>query len=150
MGKQAIMLFAAALAAALFMLGCGGDSASITKAEFTKQAEAACKKNEEALQKDFQAFVKKHSNVTEPTEADYAELVGDVFVGNIEAEMKELRAIEIPSGDEKQVEALLDAREESLKKAEAEPEEAITKSENVFGKASKLAKAYGLEACSQR
>jgi hypothetical protein len=150
MGKQAIVLFAATLVAALFVLGCGGGSASISKAEFTKEAEAACKKNEEALQKDFQAFVKKHSNVTEPTEADYTELVDVVFVGNIEAEMKELRAIEIPNGDEEQVEALLDAREESLKKAEAESEEAITKSEKVFGKASTLAKEYGLEACSQR
>jgi iron-sulfur cluster repair protein YtfE (RIC family) len=150
MGKQAIVLFATAMAAALFMLGCGGGSASISKAEFTKKAEAACKKNEEELQKDFKAFVKKHAKVTEPTEADFAELVDVVFSGNIEAEMKELRAIEIPSGDEKQVEALLDAREESLEKAEAEPEEAITKSEKVFGKASKLAKEYGLEACSQR
>lgn len=150
MGKQAIVLFAAAMAAALFMLGCGGGSASISKAEFTKQAEAVCKKSEEKLRKDFTTFVEKHKNVTKPTEADLAELVGAVISSNIEVEVTKLRAIEMPSGDEEQIEALIDAREESVKKGEAEPKEAVADSEKVFGKSNKLAKAYGLKACSQR
>ena len=150
MGKQTIVLFATALAVTLFMLGCGGDSASISKAEFIKQAEAACKKGEESIQKDFKAFVTRYESAAKPTKAELAALVNAAFSGTIEAEVRELRAIEIPSGDEEQVEALIDARAESLKKAEAEPEEAIADSEKVFGKASRLAKQYGLKACSER
>jgi hypothetical protein len=150
MGKQAIVLFATATTAALFMLGCGGDSASISKAEFTKKAEAACKKGEESIRKDFKVFAAKYGSAKKPTKAELAALANAVFSGTIEAEVRELQAIDIPSGDEEQVEALIDAREESLKGVEAEPEEAIADSKKVFGKASKLAKEYGLEACSQR
>jgi hypothetical protein len=150
MGKRVIALFAATLAVALFVLGCGGDSASISKAEFVKKAEAVCEKGEESIRKDFKAFVAKYESATKPTKADLAALVSAVISGNIEAEVKELRAIGTPSDGGQQVEALIDAREESLKEAEAEPQEAIADGEKVFGKASKLAKAYGLKACSER
>lgn len=150
MWKQAIVLLAAALVVALFMLGCGGDSASISKAEFIKQAEVVCERHEKELRKDLAAFLKQHENVKSPTEKDVAELVDVVFSGNIEAEVKELRAIEVPSGDEKQVKALLDAREESLKNAEANPLGLNRNAKLMFAKSSKLAKEYGLEACSQR
>jgi hypothetical protein len=150
MGKRVIALSVAALAVALVVLGCGGDSASISRAEFVKKAEAVCKKGEENLRKSFTSYVEGHKNVTKPSEAQLAALVDAVFSGNIEAEVKQLRAIGLPSGGEEQVEALLDAREESVKGAEAEPREAISDGEKVFGKASKLAKAYGLKACSER
>jgi len=150
MRKQAITLFAVALTVALFMLGCGGDSASISKAEFIKQAEAVCEEGEKQLRKDLAAFLKKHENVKSPTQEDVAELVQVVFSGNIKAEVKKLRAIEVPSGDKKQVKALLDAREESLKNAEANPLGLNRNSKLIFAKSRKLAKEYGLEECAQR
>jgi hypothetical protein len=149
--RRAIALLSAAtLAVALFVLGCGGDSASISKAEFTKQAEAVCKQGEKQLRKDLAAFLKAHENVKLPSQEDVAELVHVVFSGNIEAEVKKLRAIEVPTGDEKQVKALIDAREESLKNAEANPLGLNRNAGLIFAKARKLAKEYGLKECTRR
>jgi hypothetical protein len=142
---------AAALAAAVLLVpGCGGGSASISKAEFIEKAEAVCEKDEKELRRDLAAFVKQHENVKFPSEKDVAELVHVVFSGNIEGEVKALRAIEVPSGDEKQVKALIDAREESLKNAEANPLGLNRNAKLIFAKSRKLAKEYGLEACAQR
>jgi hypothetical protein len=153
-GKQAFVLVVAALAAALVvsMVGCGSDSstASVTKAEFIKKAEAACEKGEERIQKDFAAFVKKHENVKNPTKADYAELVDEVMTHNIDEEIDQIQAIGAPSGEEDRVNAIITAREESVKTAEGQPELVIKESKKVFGKASSLAKAYGLQACANR
>jgi hypothetical protein len=148
------MLVVAALAAALVvsMVGCGSDSstASVTKAEFIKKAEAACEKGSEGIQKDFAAFIKKHENVKNPTKADFAELVDVAMVPSITTEITELKAIGAPSGDEGQVDAIVKAREVSVKKAEDEPELVVQESKKIFGEASQLAKAYGLKACATR
>jgi hypothetical protein len=149
-GRRAIALFAATLAVALFVLGCGGDSASISKAEFAEQAEAVCKQGEKELRKDLAAFLKAHENVKLPSQEDVAELVHVVFSGNIKAEVKKLRAIEVPSGDEKQVKTLIDAREESLKNAEANPLGLNRNASLIFAKSRKLAREYGLKECARR
>jgi hypothetical protein len=149
MGKQLIVLVAAGLAAALVVAGCGS-SDSISKAEFIKKADAVCKKGEEEVQKDFGAFAKTHENVKKPTEADYAELVDAVLVENVEDEVDAIRALGAPEGDEKEVEAMLKAREDSIKKAQANPKAVIRGNEDIFGEASKLAKAYGLKECGSR
>jgi hypothetical protein len=153
MGKQLIVLVAAVLAAALVVTGCGSSDSSadsISKAEFVKKADAVCKKGEEAVQKDFGAFAKTHENVKKPTEADYAELVDAVVVENVEKEVDDLRALGAPEGDEAKVEAMLQAREEGVKKAKDNPKAVVKGSEDVFGEASKLAKAYGLKDCGNR
>jgi hypothetical protein len=149
-GKQLIVLVALALAAALVVAGCGSSDSSISKAEFIKKADAACKKGEEEVQKDFGAFAKKHENVKKPTGADYAELVDVVLVENVENEVADLRALGAPEGDEKEVEAMLKAREDSIEKAQANPKAVVRGNEDIFGEASKLAKAYGLKECGNR
>jgi hypothetical protein len=149
-GKQLIVLVAGVLAAALVVAGCGSSDSSISKAEFVKKADAVCKKGEEEVQKDFGTFAKKHENVKKPTEADYAELVDAVLVENVEAEVNDIRALGAPEGDEKEVEAMLEAREESIEKAQDNPKAVIKSNEDIFGEASKLAKAYGLKECGNR
>jgi hypothetical protein len=151
-GKQAITLFAAALAVAMVVTGCGGgdsSTASITKAKFIKQADAACKKGEEEIQKNFAVYVKKHK-VEKPTEDDYAELIEVVLLPSAEQEIDDIRALGAPSGDEDQVEALLEAREASLEKAQAEPKLVIQNSKKIFGEASQMADEYGLKDCGNR
>ena len=150
-----IALVAGALAIFLVVAGCGGgdsdsSTASITKAEFIKQADAACKKSEEEIQNDFAVYIKKHEDLKNPTEADYAELVETILVPNVDQEVEDIRALGAPSGDEDQVEAMLEAREESVKTAEDDPQLVLNESDKVFAKASKLAKEYGLEGCATR
>jgi uncharacterized protein with von Willebrand factor type A (vWA) domain len=150
-GKQLIGLFAGLLAVGLVVTGCGGggdsSTVTITKAEFVKKADAACKKGEERIQTDFRNYLKEHEELTEPTEEQFSKLVDVVLTANVEQELDEIRALGIPSGDDDQVEAFLEAREEGLEKAEAEPKAVVQGSESPFTKASKLAKEYGLKAC---
>lgn len=153
--KRLIALGAAVLAACLVAVGCGGggddaSTASLTKAEFIKQANAVCKKGEEQIETDFAAYVKGHEDIRKPTEADFSKLVDSVLVPNAEKEIEDLRALGLPSGDEDQVEAILEAREESVEAAEDEPEVVVKDGEKVFGKASELAISYGLEDCGNR
>jgi major membrane immunogen (membrane-anchored lipoprotein) len=152
-GKQIIALFAAVLAVALVVVGCGSSdssTASITKAEFIKQADADCKKGEEEIQKDLAVYLKEHKDLEKPTEDDYSELVEAVLVPAAEQEIDDIRALGIPSGDEDQVEAMLDAREASIEKAQEEPKAVVQNGGSVFGEASKLAKEYGLKDCGNR
>ncbi len=153
MARRLIALLAAALAVVLAVAGCGGSdssTASITRAEFIKKADAACRKGEEEIQKEFAVYIKGHEDVTSPTEDDYSELVETIFVPSAEQEMDEIRALGIPRGDEDQVEALLDARERSIEAAKDEPKALISNSKKIFGEASKLANDYGLKDCGNR
>jgi hypothetical protein len=149
-----LVLFACAVGAALIVAGCGsgGDSntASITKAQFVKQADAACKKGEEQIQADFKAYIEGHKNLTNPTEDDFAEVVDTVLAPNVEQEVGEIRALGMPSGDEAKIEAILDSVEEGREEAEADPKNAIQTTPASLEKANKLAKEYGLKVCGSR
>lgn len=162
-GRGAFAVLAGVLVAAVVMFGCGGSSSgsgggsdttvsesSISKAEYVKQAEAVCEKGNEELEADFATFVKEKENVKKASEADYVELLEKVVAPNISAEVEELRELDVPKGDASQVGAMLIAREESLSIAEEEPKAMVADSEKVFGKATKLASAYGLKACASR
>jgi hypothetical protein len=146
-----------ALAIVLVATGCGGGgdstevtAASISKAQFIKQAEAICESGNKQLQIDFAAFLKNNAGIEHPTEATYAELVNTVVAPDIEREVEELRELGAPSADLDQVQAMLDAREESVALAEEDPQAVTHNSEKVFAKASKLAKEYGMETCATR
>lgn len=153
--KGLIALLSGVVVATLAVAGCGGGDdevtvSSLTKAEFIKKADAACKKSEDRIQADFAAYATKHKDITKPTEADYAELIDVVLVPNVEQEAEDIRSLGAPSGDEDQVEAMLDALEESIEKAEDEPKVLISDSTKIFGESSKLAKDYGLKVCGTR
>ena len=152
MGKRPSALLAGAAGVAVIAAGCGGggdsSTASITKAQFVKQADAACKKGEERIQADFQAYIKGHKNLSKPTEEDFAEVVETVVAPNVEQEVSEIRALGIPSGDEDKVEAILDSVEEGREEAEADPKNAVQTTPASLEKAKKLAKEYGLKVCA--
>jgi hypothetical protein len=139
------------LGIALVMAGCGsgGDSstASISKAEFVKAADATCEKAENRIQADYAVFLKEHEKVTSPTKAEYDELADKVFVSNVEEEIAELRALGIPDGDGEKVEDFIDARQESIQIAEENPKMLLTEGAKVTAKSAQIAQEYGLKSC---
>ena len=157
-GRGVFAVLAGVLAATVAMVGCGSgggsDTAvaesSISKAQYVKQAEAVCQKGNEEVEADFATFYRENEDVKKPTESVYVSLVEEVMEPNISAEVEELRELDVPKGDAAQIEAMLSAREESISIAEGEPKAVIDDSEKVFGKASKLADAYGLKDCATR
>jgi hypothetical protein len=160
MGRGVIALAAAALALIAPGCGSGGDSSSsiatgtLSKEAFIKKADAICAKGSEAMQKGFSVYLRKNKKsiiaLRHPSKADYQGLIVGVLVPNLEKEIKEIRALGAPSGDEERIEGFLTALEEGIEVAENDPKAVTHSSEAIFGVGSRLAKEYGLEVCGSR
>jgi hypothetical protein len=152
---RGIAVLVGVLAVATLAAGCGGGSDSssgptISKAVFVKRADAVCTKGNERMEVAFAHFLQENKNVKRPDDAKLEKLVGTILVPNVKREVKELRALGAPSGDEDRVGEIVKALEEGLETAEGNPQAAVNSSEAVFGIASRLAKEYGLEVCGSR
>lgn len=172
MSKQLIALIAVALTIALIGAGCGGGSdgsdgtgsapeeagdgaSSISKAEFLKKADNVCAEGGKEVEAEFQAYLKKN-NLEEGKEtpaenkAHVVEIAETIAIPGLQQQVKEIRALGAPSGEEAEVEAFIGAVEEALKEGEAEPASLIGATSELFAKADKLAQEYGLKVCGQR
>lgn len=145
-GVVGSILGVAVVLLALLGAGCGGDdeSEALTKAQFLKQGNAICKKAEEergeAINKAAETFKGKEISLKEQED-----LVLEVLptYENATTKLDELGA---PEGDEKKVEALVEAMEGAAEQVKASPGTALETSVP-FKKANELAKKYGLESC---
>jgi hypothetical protein len=155
MGRGTIAI-AIALAVAALVAGCGGGDSStatgsISKAAFIKKVDAVCKKGTERMQRAVVSFLKEHRNVRRPNNGQSEKLVGTVIVPSVRREIKELKALGAPDGDEDRVDAMVSALEEGAETAEDDPKAVVAGSSDVvFGIASRLAGEYGIEACGTR
>ncbi len=147
MKKGAFLALALALAALLAFAGCGGDdeTSSLTKAEFTKQANAGCKEHEEERGELFEE-VTRPLDPNEYTKADQELIILEALLPPYERNIENLKSLGAPSGDEQQVEAIIEAMEKSVEKVEDEPIVAID-STRQFEESNALAEKYGLDAC---
>lgn len=157
MGTSRIALIG--VAAVALLGGCGGGSTTVTtgslsKEAFVKKADAICTNGNERMQKGFSTYLRKNKKsiiaLRHPSRADYEGLIGGVLVPNLEREIKEIRALGAPAGDEKRIEAIFAAWEEGIEVAENDPAAVKHSSEAIFGVGSRLAKEYGLEVCGSR
>jgi hypothetical protein len=149
------MLFAVASACVLAVgaLGCGGGggtdevtAASISKAQYIKEASAVCEATVKRMKTDFGVFLKTHEGKTGSDEAESNELIATVLAPNVEREVEELRELGAPENDVKTVEKMLRLREETVTLAEEDPEAVFTN--EPFEKSINAAKKYGLAACA--
>lgn len=159
MGRGPIALIAAVLAAAMLVAGCGGgddssSSGSISKEEFITKADAICKASSKRMEKELFLFLRENrpsGSLRKPSVAQNEKFIVTVLAPNLEREIKELKALGVPEGDEEKVNAMLSALEEGLETAENETATvAAGTSDMVFGIASRIAAEYGLEACGTR
>lgn len=158
MGREAIAL--AAVALVLIVAGCGGggdtsiSTSTLSKEAFIKKADAICKKGSEQMQRGFAVYLRKNKKsiiaLRHPSKTDYEGLIEGVLIPTLEEEIKEIRALGAPRGDEKRIEEMLTALEEGIETAETNPKAVTHSSEAIFGIASRLGKEYGLEVCGSR
>jgi hypothetical protein len=154
-GTRLTSLGAGALAIALIFAGCGGDSSSsansISKEEFIAKADAICKRGTQRMEAGLVKFLTNGGKIQKPSQADNEKFVVTVMTPSLKREIKELRALGIPDGDEEKVEAMIASLEEGLDTAEDNPEVVAAGSTDiVFGIASRLAGEYGIETCGIR
>jgi hypothetical protein len=121
--------------------GCGGgDDNSLSKSEFVAQGNAICKKGNQQLNAAGKELGKS------PTKAQVNSFVTATVIPNIQGQVDQLRALDEPSADQDQVNAILDEADAALAKVKADPT-LLTGHADPFAKANKKAKAYGLTVC---
>lgn len=147
MKKGAVFALVAALAALLAFAGCGGgdDTTEITKAEFTKQANAGCKEHTKERDELFKQ-VSSEIDPSEVTRADQEDLISEVLLPPFEKDIENLKSLGAPAGDEQQVEEIIKAMEDAVKDVEAKPLVAL-RSSSQFAEARAAAVKYGLDDC---
>jgi hypothetical protein len=146
----------AAMVIMLAVAGCGGgndsssSTGSISKEKFVAKADAICKKGTERMQAAIFAALKHPRNLTKVSKAEQEKIVATAMVPSVSREVRELRALPVPEGDEEKVDAMIRALEEGVETAERDPEAVTKSSDVVFGISSRLAGEYGLQACGSR
>jgi hypothetical protein len=145
-----------AMVIALAVAGCGGGSdsssstGSISKEQFIAKADAICKRGTERLQSAIVTVLKKPQNLAKVSQAKQEKIVTTAMVPNVNREVKELRALGVPDGDEEKVDAIITALEEGVETAERTPEVVTKSSDAVFGISSRIAGEYGATVCGSR
>lgn len=147
MKKGAILALAAALVALLAFAGCGGgdETTELTKAEFTKQANAGCKEHSKERDELFKQ-VTNELDPSEVTRADQENLISEVLLPPFEKDIENLKSLGAPAGDEQQVEEIIKAMEDAVKDVEDKPLVAL-RTNSQFAEARAAAVKYGLDDC---
>jgi regulator of protease activity HflC (stomatin/prohibitin superfamily) len=130
-------------------VGCGGEgdaSAEITKAEFTKEAEAICKERKKDWDTALASFNKK---AAEKPEGDFQKFIDQTeayfdtsLIPLLAEELGALEALDVPEADEAEIEKMLRSRSRGIKELEKGGTETLLG--NPFKGFEKEAKAYGL------
>jgi len=125
-------------------------SGGLSKAEFVKRANAICEKGKKRSLAKMAAYVRKEKGDSgQPNPALLVKAVKAVFIPGVEAQIKEIRALGAPSGDEETVEAFLASLEEGVDAAkEASGGSAGAAFGQGFKRSAKLAREYGLNGCA--
>jgi hypothetical protein len=145
--KLSAFVVVAVLAAGAFATGCGssddnGDStttASLTKAEWIAKADAVCQQgNQQINQAAHQQFANQ-----KPTAADVQQFATGTALPNTQSQVDQIKALGAPSGDEDQVNKILDTVQADIDKAKA----AGDLEDSTFADGNALARQYGLKVC---
>lgn len=151
--RNRYFLAGAATALALSLAACGDDDDSgnlasndesvIVKADFIQAANAACEKRAEEMTTRAQQVFKQFSGQPDSPKVRRA-VIEKAIAPGFEAELRDLRALEPPPGEEEEVQEVLTTIEEMVARTRRDLSEGrgypYRKTENV-------AAAYGLPAC---
>lgn len=163
MSGRPIAMLAGVAALAILIAGCGGGDdttgeassggAELTRAEYIKQADAACSKQNEQLSAAFNEFAESHKIANaQLSKAQGVEFSEEVFLPYVEGRIEILEGLNPPAADAKQVEAIVAATEKGLVKAKKELKSQSSRAsefEDPFAAAESLSRAYGLEVCGE-
>jgi hypothetical protein len=150
LNKRLFALFACLIPLALVAAGCGSSSdttestASISKAEFVKQADSICATTEKQNEKEFNEFFEEEgvSKNKPPSKEMQEQAIQAVAIPSLSSQLEEIRALGFP---DQESESILESAEEDLAEVEEKPSALF--SQNTFKETNKKARAYGLVVC---
>jgi ABC-type lipoprotein release transport system permease subunit len=146
MKVRATLALTAVLALAVIGAGCGSSdddsgTSSLTKTEWIAKADAICQQGNQEIE---QAAQQQFGN-QKPTAADVQQFATGTALPNTQTQINKIRALGAPSGDEDQVNKILDTVQADIDKAKS----AGDIEESTFADGNALAKQYGLKVCGQ-
>jgi hypothetical protein len=121
--------------------GCGDDKEAPSKSEYVKRADAICAKGDRKLERE----IRKAFPTGRPNPKEIADFGREHAIPEVEGQLRQLRKLPAPEGDEDKTKAIFSEAGKALEKAKANP--ALLASGDPFMKANKMARAYGLKAC---
>jgi len=129
------------------------EGGSLTRAAFIKQADARCNAINSEQSTMLEAFGKENKIKpgVSPTERQ-EEIILEVALPNVRKNIEQLDEMEPPSGDEGELQAIVDANEKALDEIEIDPSEIVQTGYTkiaVFAEGTKLSMAYGFKVCGQ-
>jgi len=149
MKHNALWLLGLAAVTALVVAGCGGggddstSTSSLAKPAWIAKADAICQQgNQEIEQAANEQFGKQNQ---EPTDAQIQQFTNESVVPSVQRQIDEIRDLGAPSGDEDQVNKILDTVQADIDKAKS----ATTLPDDPFADGNALATQYGLKVCGQ-
>jgi hypothetical protein len=133
------------LLSSAWLAGCGeSGEGPLSKAEFIERGDAIC--NRAAAE---QRALAPPATVESQAPANRSSYIEPVLVKSIEKELRRLKALGLPPGDKKKIEAIFKEIEKGLEDAKLDPLDPLVKATDPFRKANRLAREYGLEACAE-
>jgi ABC-type lipoprotein release transport system permease subunit len=146
MNRNALGVLCIALVAGLIAAGCGGggddsSTTSVTKTEWIAKADAICQQGNQTIN---QAAQQQFGN-QKPTAAEVQQFATQTALPNTQEQVDKIRALGAPSGDEDQVNKILDTVQADIDKAKS----AGDIENSTFADGNALAKQYGLKVCGQ-
>lgn len=151
--RKRFLIAGAATALALSVGACGDDDEGgnlasndetvIVKADFIQAADAACEQRSAQMTARAQQIFKQYSGQSDSPKARRA-LIEKAIAPGFEAELRDLRALEPPPGEEEEVEEVLTTIEEMVARTRKD----LAEGRNYpYRKTENVAAAYGLPAC---
>lgn len=151
--RKRYLLAGAATALALSLGACGDDDEGgnlasndetvIVKADFIQAANAACEQRSQEMSNRAKQVFAKYSGQGDSPKARRA-LIEQAIAPGFEAEIRDLRALEPPPGEEDEVEEVITTLDEMVKRTRKD----LAEGRNYpYRKTENVAAAYGLPAC---
>jgi hypothetical protein len=147
--KRVFIFILVGTVVALLLAGCGsggGNDSAPTKEAFLREANTVCAEGtaerEEVMLKAFKA---EERSSDEPTQAEREQFILSLLP-SYEKTTRELSELQPPAGDEKKLEAMVAAMEETAEKVAQSPQTALS-SDVQYRKANEMLHAYGLGKC---
>jgi hypothetical protein len=142
---------------AFLMAACGSEddpdefspvvSEPLAKVEFLRRADAICHSTEARIEAAADDLV---TSRRDPAPAEVERIALSLVVPALETEVTAIRALGPPAGDEREVEAILEATEQGIAAIEADPRGLLDGIPAPLRRAQDLAEAYGSQQCGLR
>jgi hypothetical protein len=143
--------------AVLAFAGCGDDDENddfspvvaepLEKVEFLREADRICFASESQIEAAADDLVAGRGR---PDPDEVERVAVSIVVPALESEVRAIRAIGAPAGDEREVEAILAATEDGIAAIEADPRGLLDGVPAELRRAQRLAEAYGSNQCGFR